>query len=60
MEKFQCLLFVLKGSYICDYIICMTVPLNKQDHITSESLKQQVPNKTGIEATKQKSRRYRR
>ena len=27
MRKFHCLLFVLKRSYICDYIICMTVPL---------------------------------
>ena len=28
MRKFQCLLFVLKRSYICYYIICMTVPLS--------------------------------
>ena len=27
MRKFQCLLFVLKRSYICYYITCMTVPL---------------------------------
>ena len=27
MQKCQCLLFVLKRSYICYYIICMTVPL---------------------------------
>ena len=27
MQKFQCLLFMLKRSYICYYIICMTVPL---------------------------------
>ena len=27
MPKFQCLLFVLKRSYICYYIICITVPL---------------------------------
>ena len=27
MQKFQCLLFVLKQSYICHYIVCMTVPL---------------------------------
>ena len=27
MRKFQCLLFLLKQSYICYYIICMTVPL---------------------------------
>ena len=27
MQKFQCLLFVMKRSYICHYIICMTVPL---------------------------------
>ena len=28
MRKFQSLLFVLKWSYICYNIICMTVPLN--------------------------------
>ena len=28
MREFQCLLFVLKRSYIGYYIICMTVPLN--------------------------------
>ena len=27
MRKSQCLLFALKLSYICCYIICMTVPL---------------------------------
>ena len=27
MLKFQCLFFVLKQSYICYYVICMTVPL---------------------------------
>ena len=27
MQKFECLLFVLKRSYICYCIICMTVPL---------------------------------
>ena len=27
MRKFHCLLFVLKRSYICYYIICMAVPL---------------------------------
>ena len=27
MRKFQCLLFVLKQSYICYYIIHVTVPL---------------------------------
>ena len=26
-QKFQCLLFVVKQSYICYYIIYMTVPL---------------------------------
>ena len=30
MQKFQCLLFVLKRSHICYYRICMTVPLNEQ------------------------------
>ena len=29
MQKFQCLLFLLKQKYICYYIICMTVPLSK-------------------------------
>ena len=33
MRIFQCLLFVLKRSYICYYIICMTVPLNKNNVI---------------------------
>ena len=28
MQKFQCLPFELKRSYICHSIICMTVPLN--------------------------------
>ena len=28
MRKLQCLLFVLKRSYIYHYIICMTIPLN--------------------------------
>ena len=27
MRKIRCLLFVLKRSYICYYIICMIVPL---------------------------------
>ena len=27
MQTFQCLLFMLKWSYICYYIICMTAPL---------------------------------
>ena len=27
MRKLQCLLFVVKQSYICHFIICMTVPL---------------------------------
>ena len=30
MRKFQCLLFVLKRSYMCYYIICITVPLLKK------------------------------
>ena len=28
MRRFQRLLFVLNQSYICCYIICMTVPLS--------------------------------
>ena len=32
MRKFQCLSFVLMRSYICYYIICMNVPLNKLNH----------------------------
>ena len=27
VPKFMCLLFVLKQSHICYYIICMTIPL---------------------------------
>ena len=27
MRKFQCFLFMLKRSYVCFYIVCMTVPL---------------------------------
>ena len=27
MQKFPCLLFVLKRSFICYYITCMNVPL---------------------------------
>ena len=30
MGKFQCLLFVLKRSNICYYIICITVHLTKK------------------------------
>ena len=29
MRKVQCLLFVLKRSYIFYYIVCMTVPLKQ-------------------------------
>ena len=29
MRKFQCLLLVLKWSYICYYIICMAIPLRQ-------------------------------
>ena len=36
MGQFQCLLFVLKQSYICYYIICMTVPLiEKFEHVST-------------------------
>ena len=40
MRKFQCSLFVLKRSYICYYLICMTVPLiknlaNKKDFLAA-------------------------
>ena len=41
MRKFQYSLFVLKRSYICYYIICMTVPLN---HKSSISVSQQEKN----------------
>ena len=27
MQKLPCFLFVLKRSYICYYVICMTIPL---------------------------------
>ena len=30
MRKFHCLLFELKQSYFCHYILCMTVPLIKE------------------------------
>ena len=30
MRKVQCLLFMLNGSYISYYIICMIVPLTSQ------------------------------
>ena len=30
MRKFQGLLFVLEQSYICYYVICMTLPLRKK------------------------------
>ena len=30
--KFQCLLFVLKRSYICYYVLCITVPLSNKLH----------------------------
>ena len=39
MRKFQCLLFVLKRSYICYYMICMTVPLIKSSVIFMISTK---------------------
>ena len=37
MQKFQGLLFVLKQSYICNFTICMTVPL-------IENLRKHIPN----------------
>ena len=37
MRKFQCLLFVLKRSYICYYIICMTVHFKKLVLISKET-----------------------
>ena len=36
MQKFQCLLFVLKRSYMCYYIICITVPLLKKIRLILE------------------------
>ena len=36
MRKSQCLLFVLKRSYICHYITCMTIPLNTQSYRCSK------------------------
>ena len=29
MRKIKCFLFVLKQSYICDFMLCMNVPLSK-------------------------------
>ena len=37
MRKFQCLLFVLKRSYTCHYVICMTEPLIGQHQIKGKS-----------------------
>ena len=39
MRKFQCLLPALKWSYICYYIICMTVPLMRKSTCYSNSEK---------------------
>ena len=44
MRKFQCSLFVLKRSYICYYIICMTVPLSKQSDAVKNAAKKNVYN----------------
>ena len=37
MRTFQCFLFVLKRSYICYYITCMTVPLKSQIFLKLDS-----------------------
>ena len=37
MQKFQCLLFVLKRSYVSYYIICMTVSLKLRGRRVSEA-----------------------
>ena len=34
MRKFQCLLFVMRRSYICYHIICITVPLRISSVVT--------------------------
>ena len=39
MRKFQYLLFVLKRSYICCYMISMTVPLNMSFDIDGHLVK---------------------
>ena len=44
MRKFQCSLFVLKRSYICYYIICMTVPLSKESDEVKNVAKKNVYN----------------
>ena len=36
MQKFQCLLFVLKQSHICYYIICMNVRLRENQNTENE------------------------
>ena len=46
MRKFQCLLFVLKRSYICHYVIYMTVPLSQTDFKTEDAI---VPNQENFE-----------
>ena len=45
MRKCQYLLFVLKRSYICYYIICMTVPLIKEKIRDASKRFLNVPNK---------------
>ena len=42
MWKSECLLSVLKRSYICYYIVCITVPLMK----TFNDALRQIPTKT--------------
>ena len=37
MRKFQCLLFMLKQSYTCYYIICMAAPL-KENNLWSTTI----------------------
>ena len=39
MRKFQFLLFVLRRSYICYYLNCMTVPLIAKLHVCGFSKK---------------------
>ena len=51
MAKFQCLLFVLKRSYISYYIVCMTVPLmfqQNKDFLKSENISENLRWSNGI------------
>ena len=52
MQKFQCLLFVLKRLCICYYIICMPVPLNiTRGHQSKKQILFQINNQVTLSTT---------